>query len=475
MKIKSESVIFVCQVAEGLLKAAKCVGSQYSKREFAGLEVEKIPFDMDEKGLTEKIKQLFKKMGYNNNPIFISLPRHQATCRYLKIPSINPQEIERISCLQAARYFPYPAVELVTGYQLIHTDKEGYSHINLLIAHKDVIEHCIRLFKELKAQKQVIALSSYGLCNLYNYIYPQAQPHPVIIVDIDSQLVELAIVSSKKVLFSRSFGLSRVQANWENILIDEIKKTCNAYLKEVFSEPVGKIIIFNTGQALKDFVEVVAKKAFLPVEVLSCADKLKFSNHLSTGILNSENSFSSIFGLGLEAIEDSLNLLPQDIKNRLRNNSLKREQSKIILLILGAVLIFALGIAKNLDNKTRYLVMLKEELNRAAKETKPVEDMDKKLRFMEGPGRQTLSVLRILYELHRIIPGQIYLTNFSYEGNNQVILHGEAPELEAVFVFVSQLEKSPEFKDFDIRVKYASQKRAQSNEVIDFEIICSKR
>ncbi len=475
MKIKCESAIFVCQVAEGLLKTAKCVGSQYSKREFAGLEVEKIPLDMDEKGLTEKIKQLFKKMGYNNNPIVVSLPCHQATCRYLKVPSIIPQEIERILCLQAARYFPYPAVELVTGYQLIHTDKEGYSYINLLIAHKDVIECCVRLFKEFNAQKFAIVLSSYGLCNLYNYINPQAQPHPVIIVDIDSQLVELAIVFDKKVLFSRSFGLSRAQADWENILMDEIKKTCNAYLKEVSFEPVGKIIIFNTGQAAKDFMEVIAKKAFLPVEVLSCADKLKFSNQLSTGTLNSENSFSSILGLGLKATADSLNLLPQEIKQELKNNSLKKERFKVILLISGIVLISALGMAKTLDNKIRYLALLKAELNRIAKEAKPVEEMDKALKLMNGGRRQPLSALRIISELHKIIPRQIYLTNFNYEENNQVILHGQAPELEAVFVFVSELEKSPEFKNFDIRVKYASQKKTQSNEIIDFEIICSKR
>lgn len=475
MKIKSEETIFVCQVAEGLLKAAKCVGSQYSKREFSGLEVEKIPFDMDDSGVAEKIKQLFKKIGYNNNPIVISIPRHQATCRYLKIPSINSQEIERIISLQAARYLPYPAVELVTGYQLIQTDKEGYSHINLLIAHKHVIERCIRLFKEFKAEKQVIVLSSYGLCNLYNYIHPQFEPNPVIIVDIDSQLVELVIIYGKKVLFSRSFGLSRAQANWGNIFMDEIKKTCNAYLKEVISEPVGKIIILNTGQALKGFEEVIAAKAFLPVEILSCTDKLKFTNKLPDDIINSENSFFSVLGLGLEVVEDSLNLLPMELKSRIRNNSSKKEQSKITLLILGIVLIFILGIVKSFDNKTRYLALLKEELTRVVKEAKPVEDMDKTLRFMDVNGRQTLSALRILYELHRIIPGQVYLTNFSYEGNNQVILHGQAPELEEVFVFVSELQKSSEFKGFDIRVKYASQKKAQSNEVIDFEIICVKR
>lgn len=475
MKIKKNSAVFVCQVTKGILKVTKCLAASCANREFTGIEAQAIPADIDEQQLSAKIKQVFDKLGYNNNPIIISLPRHQAACRYLKIPSIIPEEIEKIANLQSWRYLPYPSAELITGYQVIHTDKKGYSYINLIIAHKDVIERYFRIFKEFKAQKIAIVLSSYGLSGLYSYIKPEAQLHPVIIVDIDSEHSELAVIFHKKMLFSRSFRFSLLHANWENLVIDEINKTHNAYLKEVSSEPAGKVIIFNTARELKSLAETVNKQTSLPVEVLSYKDKIKFSNQLLTNVLNSDNSFAGLLGLGLEDIPDSLDLLPQDIKNEAKNNSLKKERLKIILLILGAVLTLALGIARGIDNKTQYLAQLKAELNKIAKEAKPVEEMEKRLKLMSIRGKETSSALDILYELHQIIPGKMRLTNFIYEENSRLSLHGQIPELDSVFVFVSQLEKSAVFKNFDVKVKYATQKKAQSSETVDFEIICSKK
>lgn len=477
MKIKKNSVVFVCQVAKGILKVTKSLTASCANREFTGIEAQAIPADIDEQQLSAQIKQVFDKLGYNNNPIIISLPRHQAACRYLKIPSIIPEEIEKIANLQSWRYLPYPSAELITGYQVIHTDKKGYSYINLIIAHKDVIERYFRIFKEFKAQKIAIVLSSYGLSGLYSYIELEAQLHPVIIVDIDSEHSELAVIFHKKMLFSRSFRFSLLHANWKNLVIDEINKTHNAYLKEVSCEPAGKVIIFNTDRELKGLAETINKQTSLPVEVLSYKDKIKFSNQLLTNVLNSDNSFAGLLGLGLglEDIPDSLNLLPQDIKNEAKNNSLKKERLKIILLIFGAVLTLALGIARGIDNKTQYLAQLKVELNKIAKEAKPIEEMEKRLKLMSSRGKENSSALNILYELHQIIPGQMRLTNFIYEENSRLSLRGQIPELDSVFTFVSQLEKSRVFKNFDVKVKYATQKKAQASETVDFEIICSKK
>lgn len=477
MKIKKNSVVFICQVAKGILKVTKCLAANCANREFTGIEAQAIPVDIDEQQLSAQIKQVFDKLGYNNNPIIISLPGHQAACRYLKIPSIIPEEIEKIANLQAWRYLPYPCAELITGYQVIHTDKQGYSHINLIIVHKDVIERYFRVFKKFEAQKIAIVLSSYGLSGLYSYIKPEAQPHPVIVVDIDSEHSELAVIFHKKMLFSRSFKFSLLHANWENLVIDEINKTHNAYLKEVSCEPAGEVVIFNTVSELKGLAETINKQTSLPVEVLSYKDKIKLSNQLLTNVLNSDNSFAGLLGLGLglEDIPDSLNLLPQDIKNQVKNNFLKKERLKIILLISGVVLTLALGIARGIDNKIQYLAQLKAELSKIAKEAKPVEEMEKRLKLMSSRGKETSSALDMLYELHQIIPGQMRLTSFIYEENSRLSLHGQIPELDSVFAFVSQLEKSRVFKNFVVLIKYATQKKAQASETVDFEIICSKK
>lgn len=474
MRAKKKKTIFICQVTEDSLKVIKCLLGHDSKRQFVGLEVETIPSDTDDKKLAERLNQVFKKIEYNRNPVIISLPCGNVTSRYLKIPTQVPKEIEKIIALQAPRYLPYPADELINGYQLIKTDKEGYSDINLIIVHKDIIERYFNIFKELKVTEIKISLSSYGLCNLYNYTNPE-ETGAVMVIDIDTYQVELAIIFQKRLLFSRSFKFIKGQANWKDLFTDEINKTQDAYLKEVSKEPLSKIVIVGNRKVSPEFVENLSRQTNLPVEVFSYTDKIDLSNNVLNSILNSDNSFASLIGLGLKDLAESLNLLPQDIKEGTKSLSQRKERLRLILFIFGITLIWGLGIAKNLDNKAKYLKRLKIELNKIAKEANPLEKMERRLRLLESHSKKKPSSLEILYELHQIIPASISLVNLTYEEANQIILRGQTQELNFVFEFVSQIEKSAVFKNFNVKVSYATKKKTQVGEILDFEIVCSRQ
>ena len=226
---KSKNSVFICSITEISIKVVKCLRQNNTKREFVSIEAETLPANTDDKAAAVKLNQIFKKLEYKNNLVIVSLPRNLATCRYLKVPSQNLEEIERIATLQAPHYLPYSAEELITAYQIVQTDKDGYSHINLVITHKDVVARILNIFKELKPLRLDIALSSYGLCNLYNHIRPQDNL-ATMIIDIDSSQIELAISVNRKLVFSRSFKLSFAQENWDNVLADEINKSRDAYL-----------------------------------------------------------------------------------------------------------------------------------------------------------------------------------------------------------------------------------------------------
>src|SRR3989338_1147143 len=183
VKAKDRQALFICQITESHLKVIKCklVGK---KREFTGLEIEPITSDIEEKKLSEKITEVFKKLGYNNNPIAVCLPRGKVTSRYLKVPTQSPKEIEDIVSLQAARYLPYPANELITGYQILVVDKEGYSELNLTIMHNDAAQRYIKALEGLKPCSLNIALNSYGLLNFYEQAKTNEPDSPAMLMDI---------------------------------------------------------------------------------------------------------------------------------------------------------------------------------------------------------------------------------------------------------------------------------------------------
>jgi hypothetical protein len=53
-------------------------------------------------------------------------------------------------------------------------------------------------------------------------------------------------------------------------------------------------------------------------------------------------------------------------------------------------------------------------------------------------------------------------------------LRGQAEELNVVFEFASQLEKSPVLNNFNTKVKYATKKKTRTGDTVDFEIACTK-
>lgn len=471
--MKAKKAIFILQLTEHILKVTKCLLGYPAKREFVGLESELIPLNCDDKKITEIIEQVFRRLGYNNHPVIITLARNQAILRYLKIPSQSPREIEGIIPLQASQYLPYPANELITGYQSISVDKEGYSYINLVIVRRDVVERYLKVFGKLNIKNVIIALSSYGLCNLYTSI--KSKDIKVMIIDIDSQQVEIVIASQKKLLFSRYFKINRNQANWQGLFIDEINKTQDAYLKETSREAPSKIILVGVGKFLPEYAEILKDQSALPVEILSYEQNKCFSKNVLEGLLNSEHSFTSLFGLGLEDIPKSLNLLPEEIKRGIEKISKYKEYLRLSLFITGIIFILSLGIIKDLDNKAQYLKRLKVELDKIINEAKPLEEIEKRFQLLENRYQKKPTSLDVLYEFHQILPAQVSLVNLSYEEDNQVVLRGQTAQLNAVFDFVSQLEKSNVFKNFNIKVRYATSKKTQAGEMVDFEIVCLKK
>ncbi len=474
MKIKNKNLIFVCQVAADSLKVLKWLPVDKAENKFVSLEVTALPDGEKAAVLAGKIKEAFERFGYSHNPVVLSLPRNLATCRYVRLPAQTDEEIDKMAPLQASNYLPYPASELITGYQAIEKDNLGYSHVNLVIAQKAVIQRYLSLFEALKPAKLSIIPGSYGISALYNRVGPKEQS-TVMVVDIDSLHTELAILRRGKILFSRYFTHERSHDSWKSLFIEEIKKTREAYMREINRELPKKIVVLGTEKTEKKLTGLKNSILDIPLEFLNYTKKLNFSESFLQNILSSEDSFASLIGLSLEAPERSLSLLPQEIKQEDAKASRRHEYARLTLYAAAAVLIMSLGIVNHLDNKAAYLTRLNGELTGIEGQAKPLEDVEKRLRLLENRSQKMLSSLDVLYGLSKAMPQGTLLVSVTYEQNSQVAIRGQADGLSQVFEFVSQLEASKQFKDFSPKVRYATQKKTQAGPSVDFEITCLKK
>lgn len=408
---------------------------------------------------------------YQGARIVFCLPRQKVTFRLLKkVPAQSPKEIESIVSLQAPRCLPYPAEELISGYQVISLDKQGYSELNMAVAHKETIERCLEAAKTSAGNALFAAASPWGLLSYYRYLKPR--DHQVtILIDADASGAELVVVREDKLLYSRAFRVERSAAGWQQDFIDEINKSRAAYSKEAAGAEPVKIVLLGAEQARKDFAQALAKQAGLPVSELSY-EGFNFSAPQAEKIRSAEVSFAALIGLALKPGPESLSLLPPKIKEANRKLAGKKEWLRLGVSLCAIAVIIGLGMARTLENKAAYLSRLKAELAKIAEEARPLEEIEKRIKIAQGRLQGSVSGLEALRELYRVLPPQVLLASFAYEEASRVVIRGQSPELKPVFDLAQELEKSPAFSGYSVKVNYATKKATATGEAVDFQIDC---
>lgn len=413
---------------------------------------------------------LLQNSDYRGLPVIVCLPRYKTTFRLLKlVPAQAPQEFDCITTLQAPRCLPYPQQDLISAYQLISTDKEGYSDLNMVVAHRQTVEPYIEAFKAASRPSFFVAASSYGLLNFYRYHDPNDDA-VTILIDADSAYPELAVVRGDKLLFSRSFRVERSVAGWQEDFLSEVNKSRAAYLRETSQAPV-KIVILGGQKLSEELVEILHQQVDLAVSVLAYG-KIKFSAEVSEKLEKQPSSLAALIGLGLRKNETSLNLVPARLKEKNKQSIRKNEWLRLGLSVCAILLILALGAIRNLNNKEAYLHRLKAQMNKLAVEARPLEEIERRLKLMDARLRKAPSGLEVLHEIYQVAPSTVSLFSLAFEEGGQITIRGQSLELGQVLNFVSALEKSEVLRGYSAKVRYATKKITPPGEVVDFEIDC---
>lgn len=443
--MNDKNIIFACQIQEHCLKVM--ANEQ--------IVVEPLEADIKDTSLKERIGRILRRLHYQGNPIIISLPRNKATCRNLKIPAQEPMEIEKMAALQVARFLPFGANGFISGYEIIAIDKDGYSSVNVVIADKDLVENYLEIFREFKPAKISVILNSYGLINAYNYLNPAAG-NTIMLVDIDTNQVEVIASAKGKLLFSRSFKINLKEENWQETFASEIKTSRDAYIKEVPDNTLSRITLSGAKEDSQIFADIIQSQTGLKTEIIP------------------NNMFCGLLGLSKLPMDNSLNLIPKEAKEEERRIKQRKDNLQTALIVGSAILMFVLGGVLHYQYKTTYLKLLRMDLEKISREAKPLEETERRLKILQERSAQKASAVDVIDQIHNLIPTDVFLSNLSYDEDNQITLNGEAPYLNSVFNFASQLGKAELFQGFEVNIRYASQRKNESAEFVEFEIVCKK-
>ncbi len=474
MKKRIAASLFVCQITDTHLKVVSCAAAGVPRKILACV-CEPISQDADLRIISGLLVKTLLGLGYKSNAaIVFCVPRSKAACRYIRVPAQAADEIEKIVILQSPRFLPYPAEKLVSGYEVVAIGKDGYSDINLVIVHKDLIERYFAVCGTLNPRRISVALSSYGLGNIFNDRYP-SDKELTMGLNIDARQAEVVVLREQKVVFSRAFTCNISILQWEAELAEQIHKSMEAFAKEVGNGRIGCLKILSQKALSEGSWEVLKARLGISVEQIAFSEKDQRFGMVADYLAASECSFFDLIGSALVNVKESVNLLPKEAKDLLRQKCIRTEQVKFWLLVLGTIAFFLLGAYKYLDNKAIYLSRLKGHLQNLSKDAKAYEEIEDRFARLIQRSENTPKTVDIISELHTLAAQGISLISITYEEGRQLIMHGESAQLQTVFELVGRLEKSPVFANFRSKVRYASKKNTPSGELVDFEILLSAK
>src|SRR3990167_7181258 len=145
--------------------------------------------EQDEKKIAVQLGKLMALRKFKTGPLLTSIPRRMTMLRVVSLPSHDEKELAKMVNLQVVRQAPYSPQDIVSDFSLLEKETSGYSKVQVVIVHKDVIMRFLQIFSRASLAVQRLTLSSMGL--LYWYLHWQRQRRqrdnvPVAVIQVDS-------------------------------------------------------------------------------------------------------------------------------------------------------------------------------------------------------------------------------------------------------------------------------------------------
>jgi len=374
----------------------------------------------------------------NSSEDVLIVPRNKTALRFIELPSVDFFEIKGMAELQAIKEFPYTKEDLIVSFRNLGSYKKGFSYILLVIAKK---QHVEEMLAEKGAVPDSVRLETELL---YLYLLTKniiKQNSVSLVMNAETDHSEIMILNGLKPVFSR--GL-----NSPNAWLDEIDRTLLSYKRDKGNKDVEELIILHGSNLDMENMKSEIKAAFsIPVA---------FYEH--------NGDFIS------PDMSPEIDLLPAEYIDKRSKMENARQVLATFFLLLTAVGMLAGFFIFKTQEKNKEISMLSEETDKMQKDMDQLNSYLKKTELLKYHKEEGGRIVDILKECYALVPKDIFLEGFDYEGRNVFYCKGKVREMPSVFNFIKALEKSGYFRKVEVR--YATKKEIENKKFTDFNIAC---
>src|SRR5438477_950274 len=148
------------------------------------------------------LREMLGELGIKGGPVNYAIAAQSVFARFVKLPAVEEEKIERIIAFEAQQNVPFPIDEVVWDYQLIGGGGEEQVQVVLVAIKSDLLDEMNAAVEETGLRTAIVDVATMALYNAFRYNYADLGGC-TLLVDIGARTTNLLFIEPQRI-FSRS-------------------------------------------------------------------------------------------------------------------------------------------------------------------------------------------------------------------------------------------------------------------------------
>src|SRR2546423_7754474 len=155
--------------------------------------------------ITVALREMLGELGIKGGAVNYATAAQSVFARFVKLPAVDEEKIERIIAFEAQQNVPFPIDEVVWDYQLIGGGGDEQVQVVLVAIKSDLLDEINGAVEETGLRTAVVDVATMALYNAFRYNYADLGGCSLL-VDIGARTTNVLFIEPQKI-FSRSVPL----------------------------------------------------------------------------------------------------------------------------------------------------------------------------------------------------------------------------------------------------------------------------
>ena len=151
------------------------------------------------------VTEMLRELGIKHSAVNYTVPAQSVFARFVKLPAVDEEKIERIIAFEAQQNVPFPIDEVVWDYQLVGSGSDEQLQVVLVAIKSDLLESINAAVEGAGLRTETVGVATMELYNAFRYNYSELTDCSVL-VDIGARTTNLLFIEPGKI-FSRSIPI----------------------------------------------------------------------------------------------------------------------------------------------------------------------------------------------------------------------------------------------------------------------------